>query len=194
MGVALLKKNLLHLNDRPRIYALTVIHASNTIPGYVRREVSEQLGMCFHYIEQIHLTETKLGCERNFRAKNLLITEVELLYENLTANFETLPELNWAENLEKECEDVIFFEILVNNIKNMVPKLQNNIYKVKNKRKKNLTFELKELKTNYVANQAEIFRKEKELSILIESELKAELALIKGFERMNNEKITPHFL
>jgi uncharacterized protein YjcR len=76
----------------------------------------------------------------------------------------------------------------------MVLKLQNNIYKVKNKRKKNLTFELKELKTNYVANQAEIFRKEKELSILIEFELKAELALIKGFERMNDEKITPHFL
>jgi hypothetical protein len=25
MGVALLKKNLLHLNDRPRIYALTVL-------------------------------------------------------------------------------------------------------------------------------------------------------------------------
>jgi hypothetical protein len=76
----------------------------------------------------------------------------------------------------------------------MVLKLQNNIYKVKNKRKKNLTFELKDLKTNYVANQAEIFRKEKELSILIESELKAELVLIKGFARMNDEKITPHFL
>jgi hypothetical protein len=54
-----------------------------------------------------------------------------------------------------------------------------------------LTWELKELKLNFIENQATIFKKEKELSILIESELKSELALIKGFERMNDEKITP---
>jgi hypothetical protein len=45
-----------------------------------------------------------------------------------------------------------------------------------------------------MTNQAAIFSKEKELSKLIESELKAELTLMKGFERLNDEKITPHFL
>jgi hypothetical protein len=96
---SILKNKIVKIGTELVAKDMHLIHASNTIPGYVRREVSKQLGMCFHYIEQIHLTETKLGCERNFRAKNLLITEVELLYENLTANFETLSELNWFENL-----------------------------------------------------------------------------------------------
>jgi hypothetical protein len=96
---SILKNKIVKIGTELVAKDMHLIHASNTIPGYVRREVSKQLGMCFHYIEQIHLTETKLGCERNFRAKNLLITEVELLYENLTANFETLSELNWFKNL-----------------------------------------------------------------------------------------------
>jgi hypothetical protein len=37
--------------------------------------------------------------------------------------------------LEKDCEAVIFFEVLVSNVKNMGLKMQNEIYKAKNLKK-----------------------------------------------------------
>jgi hypothetical protein len=120
--------------------------------------------------------------------------DMDNFYENLSANQETLPDLEWFENLGRGCEAGTFFEVIVNNVKNNVLKVLNSIYKIKNNRKKTLCMQLKDLKQNYMTNQAQIFSKEKELSILIESELKAELTLMKGFERLNDEKITPHFL
>jgi hypothetical protein len=50
------------------------------------------------------------------------------------------------------------------------------------------------LKQNCVENSDRIFGHEQRLSTIIELELKDELSLVKNFERLNEEKITPHFL
>jgi hypothetical protein len=50
------------------------------------------------------------------------------------------------------------------------------------------------LKENYNGNCNLIFEKEQQLSNIVEIELKEELSLVKKFERLNDEKITPYFL
>ncbi|MFO0004627.1 MAG: hypothetical protein ACK559_26210, partial [bacterium] len=54
--------------------------------------------------------------------------------------------------------------------------------------------QIKNLKQNYVENSDRIFELEQRLSTIIELELKDELSLVKNFERLNEEKITPYFL
>ena len=58
------------------------------------------------------------------------------------------------------------------------------------KKKNTLITELKNLKLEYSRN----LEKQRVLSDLLELELKEELSHIKAFERLNDEKITPHFL
>ena len=53
---------------------------------------------------------------------------------------------------------------------------------------------MKNLKLEYSRNNLIILEKERGLSDLLELELKEELSHIKAFERLNDEKITPHFL
>jgi hypothetical protein len=50
------------------------------------------------------------------------------------------------------------------------------------------------LKVEYVANQDEIFNLEGRLSRIVDSELRDELALVRNFEKLNDEKITPYFM
>jgi Reverse transcriptase (RNA-dependent DNA polymerase) len=53
---------------------------------------------------------------------------------------------------------------------------------------------IEQLKKNNLDNLNEIFRQERILDQLIEEELRVELSKYKNFERLNQEKITPHFL
>ncbi len=50
------------------------------------------------------------------------------------------------------------------------------------------------MKENYSENCNLIFEKEQQLSNIVEIELKEELSLVKKFERLNDERITPSFL
>jgi hypothetical protein len=54
--------------------------------------------------------------------------------------------------------------------------------------------QIQTLKQNYIQNADLIFDLESRLCTIIDLELKEELALIKNFERLNDEKITPYFL
>jgi hypothetical protein len=191
----LLKNELVKTGVHIIVKDTYLVHVNpDSVPGPVRRQVSEHVGMCLFYLEEVQKIQSKLSSEKNRIAINNLNQQLEINLENLTANLETLPDLEWFENLELECGANLFFETLINNIRNMVLKMQNNIYKAKNLRQITLKGELELLKKNYIDNQQQIFTREKELSRLIETELKSELALIKGFERLNDEKITPHFL
>ena len=67
-------------------------------------------------------------------------------------------------------------------------------FKTLNKLKTSLTSSIKILKQNFNANNLEILTLERRLSAITESELRSELLKLKNFERLNNEKITPHFL
>jgi hypothetical protein len=53
---------------------------------------------------------------------------------------------------------------------------------------------IQQLKLDYNANKNQIFDLELRLSTIIDIELKDELALVKKLERLNDEKITAHFL
>jgi hypothetical protein len=57
-----------------------------------------------------------------------------------------------------------------------------------------MTEQIQNLKQRYEENSDRIFELEQRLSTLVELELKDELALVKNFERLNDEKITPYFL
>jgi hypothetical protein len=107
---------------------------------------------------------------------------------------ETLPGLEYFENLPLVIGPDVFFEGLIFAVKNDVLSKQSAIYKTKNFRKKVLRERIEQLKRNTRENLDEIFRQERLLDQLIEDELKVELAKYKNFERLNQEKITPHFL
>jgi exonuclease III len=107
---------------------------------------------------------------------------------------ETLPGLEFFENLPTNCDPDIFFEGLVLSVENEVLSKQAAIYKTRNLRKKLLTEKLALLKNNFLENSAEIYRTERLLDNLVEEELRKELERYKKFERLNNEKITPYFM
>jgi len=108
--------------------------------------------------------------------------------------FEELPDLNFFENLAIDPSPNLFFETLVNCIKNNVLSHQAFIFKQNNIKKTTLTKRIIGLKTNFEANTVQILETERELSALTESLLKDELMHFKKFEILNDEKITPHFM
>jgi len=108
--------------------------------------------------------------------------------------FEDLPDLEFFENLNNHYEPEIFFQTLVSCIKNNVLSHQSNIFKLRTEKKKLLSSNISELKQNFIQNSDEILRKERQLTAVVECELKDELMHYKKFEMLNSEKITPHFM
>lgn len=80
------------------------------------------------------------------------------------------------------------------SIKNEALSQQANFFKLRGLKKKMLKTRLGELKGNYSENLERINDLERELSNLAESEIRDEISVIKKFEQLNNEKMTPYFL
>jgi len=108
--------------------------------------------------------------------------------------FEDAPTLTDLENLTLQCAPDIFFQTLVNCIKNNALSHQASIFKIRNLKKQNIKRRMVLLKQNFNQNTAEILELERVLTNLVESELRDELLHYKKFEHLNNEKITPHFM
>jgi len=108
--------------------------------------------------------------------------------------FEELPDLNFFENLCLGCGPDVFFQTLINCIKNNTLAHQAHIFRLRGTRKKLLENRIAGLKHNFNENSAIILQNERELSDIVESELKKELQHYKKFESLNNEKITPYFM
>jgi exonuclease III len=121
-------------------------------------------------------------------------TEINNLINDSLNIAETLPGLEYFEQLPIITGPDIFFEGLIFAVKNDVLSKQSAIYKTKNFRKKVLRERIELLKKNTRENMDEILRQERLLDRLIEEELKIDLSKYKNFERLNQEKITPHFL
>ena len=122
--------------------------------------------------------------------KNLETAKLNII-ENL---FASLPNLAIFENMPIDCTYDVFFEILVMQIKSTALSFQSFYYKLSNVKKDQLRKKLKQLKISFHIHQNEIRLLESELANIEENELKDELKLLKNFERLNNEKITPYFL
>ena len=123
-----------------------------------------------------------------------LIDIIENNRIDIQETFDRLPELEFFEGLELECQNDSFFESLLMCIKNDSLSQQSSFFQIKSLRKKTLANELKELKKNYNVNDRNILEKERKLSQIIELELKTELSNIRNFERLTDEKLTPYFL
>jgi hypothetical protein len=118
---------------------------------------------------------------------------VTRLRNDTTQLFENLPRVDYIESLALTCDDKSFFETLLMTIKNTTLSEQQFFYKLKSISKDNIK-KMAVLKVEYVANQDEIFALEGRLSRIVDSELRDELALVRNFEKLNDEKITPYFM
>ncbi len=125
---------------------------------------------------------------------NLALNRIELMTTRISNVFADLPSLDFFESLPLSCEPDTFFETLAIHLKNEALSFQAHFYQNKNAKKKNLRERIQALKQEYNINKDQIFNLECQLSTIIDLELKDELALVKNFERLNDEKITPYFL
>ena len=113
---------------------------------------------------------------------------------DVNLRFEDFPPLEFFENLPSNVHPDILFQTLNSCIKNRVLSHQSFFFKKKTARRRELTNRISNLKTNFNQNTVTILEAERLLSTVIESDLKAELALYKNFECLNDEKITPSFM
>jgi hypothetical protein len=107
-----------------------------------------------------------------------------------------LPDLSFFEDLPRPdyCNDVLFFDTLVNCVRNGTLLQQRNIYNIRAHKKQELISRLKTLKANYEQNSREIHATERLLNSVISTELRAEILQNKKFEVLNDEKMTSHFV
>jgi len=159
-----------------------------------REAINEYIGtvgrIC-ETLDRVKNIERRMAVEGNNNLDEMVVAglraEVQLLSEEL-------PTTQYLENLSLGCEPEIFFETLINCIKNNVLSHQATVFRTRNLRKKLLAKEIAFLKQNFLQNKVLILEKERQLPNLVESELRDELLHYKKFENLNDEKITPHFM
>jgi hypothetical protein len=80
-------------------------------------------------------------------------------------------------------------ETLLNNLKNDVISHQSFTRKVKKEKINCLIKTLSELKNNFLANEEEIFAKEKEVNLLIDCDIRSELKRFRHYNILHTEKM-----
>ncbi len=119
---------------------------------------------------------------------------IQLLRREVVQLLDMLPRLDYFKSLSLMCDDKSFFETLIMTVKNVTLSAQHTYYKTKTVSKETLKKRIAELKKDFLRNQDEVFALEGRLSRLVDADLSEELRMVKNFERLNDEKITPHFL
>ena len=122
-----------------------------------------------------------------------LITNRNTLLNNLNIELQTF-DLNLIQNSDLSCEDDIFLEILLNNIRNEVTGYQHFIYKTKTGLKSDLLKDYEILKNSQDPDNQKLSSIESRLDLLSESEITDDLRKYNIFDILNQEKITPAFL
>jgi len=199
------KNNLQKINDTilkdPTLEPFLLVHAMDAYLNHARvgelfnmnekNLLTAEMGQLMGKIHEIQELKLNGALNGNFAENKQAI---DRMTAELITNLDRLPPLDFFESLELECADDVFLETLAFILKNASLSFQSNFYKSKNTYKNRLRTEISALKENYAGNCDLIFEKELQLANIIELELKEELSLIKNFERLNDEKITPHFL
>jgi hypothetical protein len=119
---------------------------------------------------------------------------IQLLRGEVDQLLDAMPRIDYFESLSLTCDAKSFFETLIMSVKNVTLSAQHNLYKTKTISKETLKNRIAELKKSFIQNQDEVFALEGRLSRLVDADLSEELCLVKNFERLNDEKITPYFL
>jgi Reverse transcriptase (RNA-dependent DNA polymerase) len=164
----------------------------NAIPRYTINTLRSEMGRIHNRLAAA--TDLELSAIKNNNLNIATSVQIEQLVGSAFDIAETIPDLNYFENIPLLVPPDIFFEGLILSVKNEILSKQATIYKIKNFRKKILRDRIWQLKQNYSQNFDEISRQENILNTIIEEELRVELSKYKIFERLNQEKITPHFM
>jgi exonuclease III len=162
------------------------------VPRYMINTLKAEIGRVHHKLKIA--SDLELAAINDVNLDNDIADTVIRLVQESREIAETLPGLEFFEALPVSCSPDLFFEGLIYSVKNEILSKQAAIYKIKKFKKKSLRDRIWELKKNFAENFREIFRQEKILDNIVEEELRAELKKYKNFERLNNEKITPHFM
>jgi hypothetical protein len=116
-------------------------------------------------ISRVHIrlkraVDIELEMLKNNMVTDIKINEISALLSEASDIAETLPDINYFENLVLRVEPDIFFEGLIFAVKNEVLSKQSAIYKIKHFRKKSLAAQIEIQKKNFALNSEEIFRQE----------------------------------
>ena len=120
--------------------------------------------------------------------------QIEGLKADISADMEEMPDMDFFNSLPLSCSPSVFFEVLVMSIKDHGLLYQSHVYKKQRAKQSNMEEKIKELKKNFRENVNAILDRELELANIVETQLKSKLKHMKTFDRLNNEKITPHFM
>jgi hypothetical protein len=84
----------------------------NSFPTYEKNRYLLELGRIFHRIEEYNANKlTRINNGNDIGNDHYLLVEIQEILE-------TLPDLEFSENIEKSCTADFFFESLVMNLKN----------------------------------------------------------------------------
>jgi len=97
-------------------------------------------------------------------------------------------------NIDLSCEDDIFFEVLVGNIKNSLISFQAFQKKIDNIKTHTLTVNINRLRDNFAENHQLICDLETELNGIIEANVSKKVTNLKLFEGLHSEKPNSLFL
>jgi hypothetical protein len=164
----------------------------NAVPQFTINPIRYEIGRIYNYLKMA--TDLELSSTIESDLTDLNRRNIATWTEMALDIAHTLPNLEFFEQLPLSVDPAIFFEGLIMSVRNEILAKQSAIYRTRNHRKKILRSRIFELKKNLAENCLEIYRHERTLDNLIEQELKTELDKFKIFERVNSEKITPHFL
>jgi hypothetical protein len=178
---------------RVTVYEHYLQHAEITddFPFETKTDLLLKVGRVFTKLDQIKEIRLRIASGIDPMANDGLLVTCRTDILDL---FEQLPRLDFFEQLVLSCNSVSFFETLIMSIKNVTLSQQHFFHKAKNSKKNNLQKSISELKREYITNQVTIFELENTLTELIEGDLRDELRLMRNFEQLNDEKITPYFM
>ena len=161
-----------------------------------RQQALELIGMVKHFIRT---AGPDIKYYRNEELNHNVITNRTTEIGRAIRIFRDYP-VEVFHNFSLSCEDDIFMEILVNNIRNEVSSYQGFIDKFKSKIKIDSSLELQTLKSGLTNNninretQDRITALEIILQKISDAEIITELEKSHVFDCLNNEKMTPRFL
>ncbi len=107
---------------------------------------------------------------------------------------ENMPSPQLLSTFKFRCSHSRFFEVLVEQTKKAGMRSQKKLAYHEKVRKEELKKKIESLKLDYDRTQLQIFKLEKTLEAIVDTELREKMLEIKSFECLHAEKATAHFL
>jgi hypothetical protein len=145
----------------------------------LKNTLLESIGNCTVWLNQI---KTLLDEEATFGYDGIRNIEIERLRSLIRLEIEELPDPDFFNNLGKTCEDDLFLEVLISEMRCRALSVQSTLFKNSSKKIQILTNEIKNLKMEYDVNANLIFEKERELARILDWELMENLKNYKNLK------------